>query len=313
MSCRYQEENRFEYGKQIRLLTLENERIAVQIEPWDGGRVTRLFDKTKDHEHIWTNPRTRHLSRFYAANYDDLSNSGIEEAFPTVGTCRYEEAILPFFGEIWSVPWDYQVLIASEKEISLQLSCYCSIFPARITKTISMYADQPKMKVEYEIENVGAEEFSYVFGVHPSICLSPTTQIKMPEEEYQINYQFPIDLETIQTFSWPYFGRFDLSESGRPDDNRCISFLSSQVGSGIYTFSDVRSKSGLAIEFDHRFFRCLSIWLIYGGWRGHYCAMTEFFTSWPAALDEAKEAGLARKLQKQEVDRTSITYSIFSI
>jgi hypothetical protein len=41
--------------------------------------------------------------------------------------------------------------------------------------------------------------------------------------------------------------------------------------------------------------------------------MTEFFTSWPAALDEAKEAGLARKLQKQEVDRTSITYSIFSI
>lgn len=312
MACQYREENRFEYGRTIRSLTLENERIAAQVEPWDGGRVTRLYDKIKDHRHIWTNPRTRHLSRSYAANYDDLSNSGIEEAFPTVSSCNYAEAILPFFGEIWSVPWDYQVLIASEKEIVLKLSCFCSIYPARITKTISIYKDSPELKTDYELENLGAEEFFYVFGVHPSICLSPSTEIEMPEEEYQIYYLHPKDPETLQTFTWPYYGRLDLSKSGRPQDDLCVNFLSSNVGIGKYAFFDRDSNSGLSIEFDRRFFPCLSIWLIYGGWRGHYCAMTEFFTSWPAAVDEAEKAGLARNLQNKEVDRTSVTYTVFN-
>jgi hypothetical protein len=134
----------------------------------------------------------------------------------------------------------------------------------------------------------------------------------MPEGEYRIEFLHPKDLETARTFQWPKFGSIDLSISGRPEDDRCFNFLTDNVSSGTYRFIDAGNKSSLSIRFDHSYFRCLSIWLIYGGWRGHYCAMTEFFTSWPAALDQAVDAGLARTLKGKEVARTSVTYSISS-
>ena len=312
MACRYREENRQEYGRTLRILTLENGLISAQVQPWDGGRVTSLYDRRKQHEHIWTNPRTRHLSRTYAANYDDLSASGIEEAFPTVGSCRVAGATLPFFGEVWSVPWDYRILSCIDDEIVLELSCYSSIYPARVTKTLRMQANSPDLTTDYEIINLGADIFPFVFGVHPSICLSPGAAIDLPEGEYRVEFLHPSDQETARIFQWPNYGAIDLSKSGRPDDNRCFNFLTEKVNRGIYRFTDAGSESCLAIEFDHSYFPCLSIWLIYGGWRGYYCAMTEFFTSWPAALDKAQKAGLSKTLSPGEKARTSVKYSISS-
>src|SRR5215216_6078380 len=150
MTCRYSEETRQEYGRAEYILTLENDALLVQVLPWDGGRVTRLVDRVVDYDHIWTNDRTRTLPRTYAANYDDLSNSGIEEAFPTVGSCTWSEAILPFFGEVWSAPWDVKILVANKDKIKVLLECYCSIYPARISKTFTLEAENPELRVDYE-------------------------------------------------------------------------------------------------------------------------------------------------------------------
>jgi hypothetical protein len=311
MSCRYSEEIHHEYGRTQRILTLENEALLVQALPWDGGRVTRLVDQISGYDHIWTNDRTRALLRTYAANYDDLSNSGIEEAFPTVGSCTWSEAILPFFGEVWSAPWEVNLLVANQDEIKVLLESYCSIYPARIAKTFTLKADFPELQVDYEIENIGAEEFSYVFGVHPSVRINPATLIELPASQYSINYLYPANFSSERAFTWPRFSGLDLRQAGRSDDKLCINFLSSDGSGGDYAFYESDKNSGLRISYDPELFQCLSIWLIYGGWRGHYCAMTEFFTSWPASLTEAVTAGLAKRLAKASKTSTSVIYSIF--
>jgi hypothetical protein len=311
MACTFREEVWTEYGRQVKRLVMENELILVWIEPWDGGRVTRLYDKLKHHDHIWTNGRTRRLARVYGGNYDDLSNGGIEEAFPTVASCEYNQAVLPFFGEVWSAPWDYLVCSCSDKEIIVQLSCSSSIFPANLVKTYTIAAGSPELHTDLRIENIGVEPFEYVFGIHPSICIDESTEIAMPAGQFGINYLYPAGLETSREFLWPNFGSRDLSKAWSMAENTCINFLTGECTDGSYSFYNRNMKSGIAIQFDGSFFRCLSIWLIYGGWRGHYCAMTEFFTSWPASLKEASEQGLARKLDAKDSQSTSVVYSIF--
>ena len=89
------------------VLLLENDLLKAEIFPHDGGRIVSLIDKSSGREFIWTNPRTNNLTRTYGANYDNLSAGGIEEAFPTGYPDNYNGDELPFFGEIWTVGWDF--------------------------------------------------------------------------------------------------------------------------------------------------------------------------------------------------------------
>ena len=125
---------RYFEGEQLRmsvssngLITLENERMLAQFNPQDGARLVSLVEKGTGTALIWTNKRTRHVTRYYGYNYDGLSNGGVEEAFPTVQPCAFADAEkLPFFGEIWTIPWEVQM-----RSNMLTLSCQCPIFRRR--------------------------------------------------------------------------------------------------------------------------------------------------------------------------------------
>ena len=135
---------RYFEGEQLRmsvssngLITLENERMLAQFNPQDGARLVSLVEKGTGTALIWTNKRTRHVTRYYGYNYDDLSNGGVEEAFPTVQPCAFADAEkLPFFGEIWTIPWEVQM-----RSNMLTLSCQCPIFPAEVKKIFSFSQD----------------------------------------------------------------------------------------------------------------------------------------------------------------------------
>lgn len=310
MVCIYNEEQRLIQGNNQLSIIIKNDLISIRIEPWDGGRITELIDRITGINYIWTNERTRNLYRYYSANYDDLSNSGIEEAFPTVGPCDIGDAKLPFFGEIWTIPWDYKVKTASTSEISIQLSCFSAIYPAKICKVYTITEGSSDLLVEYSIENIGAERFDFVFGVHPSISIFPKMIMQMPIGDYKVNYIYPPRQDNEESFTWPLHNDRNLSIVGDPNDNYCINMYTTDTSEGKYSFYDPSSKNGISVIFDSSLFRSLSIWLIYGGWRGHYCAMTEFFTSWPSSLNEARKTGEAIKLDAHSIIRTSVVYQL---
>ena len=109
------------------VLYLENDIIKAEILPDDGGRLVSLVDKSSGREYIWTNPRTKNLLRTYGANYDNLSAGGIEEAFPTGYPDNHNGDELPFFGEIWSVGWEYSP--SENSRNGWHLHTQCSIYP----------------------------------------------------------------------------------------------------------------------------------------------------------------------------------------
>ena len=285
---------------------MENKRMRICVLPYDGGRIVSLYDKKYGFEQIWTNQRTQNLTRYYAANYDDLSASGIEEAFPTVQPCVYEGVELPFFGEVWSAPWEYELLTFGHA-VAIRLWCSSSVFPAKITKTFMLEQDSTTLTTEYIVENIGPGAFPYIFGVHPSVCITEDTQILVPQGRYKTGFLYPPSLTQEKTFDWPCLEKMDLSHAYTFSNNLCVNFYTESVQQGSYGFFHKSRGCGMEIRSSPEDFPCLSLWLIYGGWRGHYCVMSEAFTCWPAVLTEAIKLKMHQTLQPSR-KKTYVVY-----
>ncbi len=283
-------------------ILLENEWILAEILPGDGGRISRIFDKKHSCELIWSNPRTEDVPRYYGCNYDDLSASGIEEAFPTVQPCKIGDADLPFFGEIWTIPWRY-----TQHDREIILTCESPVWTARMEKRISLCENC--LNITYKIVNTGTKEFGFLFGFHPSLCIYESSRLYVPEGSYDMYMAEELEKGKTERFRWPFYHGRDLSDAGRYNTG-FFNFLMHPVREGCYGIVHEQEKTGLKIEFDKGLFRCLSLWPIYGGWRGHACIMTEAFTTWPVNLEEAIRKGRANILTPSEHMETTVKYTV---
>lgn len=289
-------------------VVLESDNLLAEIIPADGGRLERLYHKTRDCELIWTNPRTATAPRYYNCNYDDLSASGIEEAFPTVQPCTVGDAQLPFFGEVWTLPWAFEET-ADEAGPALRLWCHSPVTPARVEKTYRFAPGGETLKADYRIENVGTEAFDYIFGVHPSLCVYPGSEMYAPAGEYEVVVAAPDEAMVGQKFAWPVCGEVDFSKIQPPESRTVYSFVAMPAAGGSYGVVHPAKGTGLRVDFDPEYFPCLSVWPIYGGWRGHHCIMSEVFTAWPAVLDEAMKTGDAYTLAAGQAVTTTVAYT----
>ena len=291
-----------------RHLTLENQWMQVVLDPADGGRVISLKDTATQTPLIWTNERTEHVQRYYACNYDDLSNSGIEEAFPTVQPCPFEDIQqLPFFGEVWTLPWK-----AEKIPEGYVLSCKSPSFPAELQKTFSFSEDGKTLVTRYQIHNIGTKDFPYIFGVHPSLTLYQDSALYAPEEHYTLYVSMPEKADGNSEMDWPVWNGIDFRKARPSDSLGCYNLVAMPVQGNHYGVVHTGRGVGLDVAYDPAYFRCLSLWPIYGGFRGHTCLMSEVFTCYPASLDEAVELGLATVLKKGDCHTTTVSYRILT-
>jgi len=272
-------------------LILDNDALKAEILPLDGGRLISLTHKLSGREYIWTNPRTRGILRYHGANYDNLSAGGVEEAFPTGYQDCFNGDDLPFFGEIWPLIWQYS-------ENSMQngwvLDTYCSVYPVKVTKEWTL--NESGLCCRYELENLSDRPLPYLFGVHPCLNINPGDRLELPSGTWAIGSTFPDGLLSGE-FEWPVSGMRDLSVL--PDDNEgtdvsvgkaeYIHIYKSKADTG--EFAIHTANKSLRVLYDSSYFTSLSIWMIYGGWRGHRCVMAEFFSGWPLKLSEAANQG----------------------
>lgn len=285
------------------IVRLESGSVLVEVIPLDGGRISRLYDKVHDCELIWSNPRTSNVKRYYNCNYDDLSASGIEEAFPTVQPCVAGDTALPFFGEVWTIPWQ-----SEQRENEVVLECFSPVWTAKLCKKLCL--EDNVLTVEYEITNTHSQAFHYIFGFHPSLCIYKGSQLYMPKGSYDMYLAPDMKKGAIESFAWPWYRDRDLSDIDMDAETEFYNFLTCPVTQGCYGIRHPQKNTGLKIEFDANYFKCLSIWPIYGGFRGHKCIMTEAFSAWPAQLDLAVDNGIAYVVEGGGKILTAVKYTV---
>lgn len=300
----------YEKISECRAAVISNGVISVKILPYDGGRVSSLVDQRTDTELVWSNPRTSSMLRYYNCNYDDTSASGIEEPFPTVQPCTVGDANLPFFGEIWNGVWDCE-----EDNEGLKLTRLSAAWPAEVTKKFYIDDTGNTLCVDYKIRNIGCAPFPYIFGFHPSLTLYPGTEIFVPDGDYDMYLDAEMnDKESHnvlpERFTWPYFHGRDMRFAEADNPNAFFNYLCCPCPKGRYGVRHRGRNTGIEINFDPSYFKCLSLWPIYGGWRGHNCLMTEAFTTWNAVLSDAVAEGRAYILNPGNTDETTVKYTI---
>ena len=277
------------------ILVLENEIVRVEIIPDYGAKISRILDKRTGCELLWENLPDRRPS--YGVDYDEFDTGGIEIAFPTGHVCNCGSKEIPFFGEVWSMPWEWKL----EEDGSILLERACPVFPASTRMTIALEDNKITTKYGFAAGDIPVE---YLAGVHPSLAVYEGSRIELPDSKYRVQSKGETEKR-----DWPMLEDRDLRICGKASDEDLWHLVIEDLPEGSVKIIHP-GKSALEMRFSIDDFHVLNLWLMYGGWRGYNLITTELFTDWPIRLSDAIECGTARKLAPGEAHEYEIAYIV---
>jgi hypothetical protein len=121
----------------LRVVTLENELLRVQILPEAGAKIWQITYLPLDTELLWNNPHISPAQHAIHAPYDDVWSGGWDELFP-----NDEEAVIrgkryPDHGELWSAAWDAESFSFADR-VGVTLRLQTPLSSVTVEKTIEL-------------------------------------------------------------------------------------------------------------------------------------------------------------------------------
>ncbi|HVB73708.1 MAG TPA: hypothetical protein VNE38_09155 [Ktedonobacteraceae bacterium] len=303
MAARLETEWRY---RDLRVVRLENELLRLDILPELGAKIYNLIHKSADRNMLWHNPRIAPHRASIGANFDNHWAGGWDEPFPNGAECVYAGETLPYLGELWAQQWKWEVLDGGPQCAQVHLWCDGPITTARVEKTITLEKGSRVVRFEHRITNTGTLPFDFNWGIHPAFAVTPDSRIDLPVCHGVVGEAVGGALGEVQTaFTWPSIPtsrgelrdlRFPLSrESGAMN----FSYLEG-FEQGWLAVTDRPTATGLGLVFPREVFRCLWLYLCYGGYRDLNVAIVEPWIGYPSKLSEAVQAGRFRTLKAGE-------------
>ena len=290
--------------KGFRTLVLENENIRLTILPEYGAKIFQFILKKVDRDLLYHNPRVEIRPPIYGVNVDNWWHGGIDECIPTGQRCMYQGEEYPSLGEVWSLPWSYEIGKDTADEITIHLSRNTLIAPLRVERWITLRTNSSIVEMRHKITNVGYSNFEFLWGIHPGLAITSTSRIDIPSSKVIIDESAPNNrLGTNGShYTWPYA----KTQSGQQVDMRIVQppesmtvdmHFATGFNEGWLALTDTSTKVGFGFAFPKDVFKCIWLWLVYGGWRGLYCAAIEAWTGYPGRLDLAVKNGTNASLR----------------
>lgn len=231
---------------------------------------------------LYHNPRVEIRQPVFGVNVDNWWHGGIDECIPTGAPCRYKGEDYLYLGELWSLPWDYSIEKESSSEVVVHMQRSAIISPILVERWVTLRDGVGILENRHRITNVGTERVDFLWGIHPGISVSHTSRIDIPESEVLIGESSPDSRlgERGTVYGWPY--EVSRRTAGRDEDCRDRAkrdhrhALRDQVeGGGWLSVTETASGTGIGLVFPTSVFKAIWLWLVYGGWRGLYCAAIE--------------------------------------
>lgn len=287
----------------MKTVILENEFVRATVLVDFGAKIHEFIYKPSNRDFMYHHPRVECRTPVFSANVDNWWTGGLDEAIPTGHPCSYKGEELPFLGEVWSLPWDYEIQKRSRDEVVVYLRRPLIISPLIVERWISLHQGEKMLRFRHKITNVGNAAFEFLWGLHPGFAIHSDCRIDLPAGEMLVQESSPDNRlgQAGTHYDWP----FANDRWGEPIDMRTIP--SAKVGTmdfhyatdlkdGWLALTDTKRKEGVALVFPKEIFPCAWLWLVYGGWRGIYTAAVEAWTGYPAKLSEAVASGKFSRL-----------------
>jgi galactose mutarotase-like enzyme len=302
------------------VIRIENEKLRADVLPGMGAKILHLVDKAGDRDVLWRNPRVPVRPGPLHADVDDYFAGGWDDAFPTGDAClsEYGER-LPYMGEVWNLALRAVIERAGPDEAVVVLDGHTPITPARWTRTLTLRAAEPVLRLHTRIENVGHRPFSFSWGSHPALAVHEGMRLDVPAETGEVTdagEDGPLGARGVRY-------RYPLLRAGAADalDVRRVPAASlahhalhalTGLSGGWIAATDPAARRGFGVVFDPQVHTCVWQWMAYGGFRGWYHAILEPWTAPQPALADARAAGQARILAPGEVLESEMTGVLYA-
>lgn len=296
---------------------LENDLLRVTVLPGHGAKVTEFVSKAAGRDLLYHHPRFDVRPPVFGANVDDWWTGGIDEVAPTGHPCVVDGEQLPFLGEFWSQAWSARIIEPGPARGIVDFSVGGVITPLRIDRRMELRAGEAVLRSTHRLTNVGLEPLNFMWGIHPGLAIRPGARVQVPAAEAEFGEgHSSLGVEPATRFAWPNLpirggSAIDLSTARAPAPPSWELVYLDRLSAGWLAVTDPPSRSGFAMAFDPEVLSAVWLWGVYGGWRGIYSLALEAWTSYPARLDKAIEAGRHRTLDPGESLTTEVRFIAF--
>jgi hypothetical protein len=297
----------------LRVVRLENARLAIDVMPELGGKILRIVDKRGDRDVLWHSPRVEPHRAELHSNFDDHWPGGWDEAFPggAPSPNRYGDQ-LPYMGELWTTGATHRIVRNDAGGVDLELVLATPITPARWTRRLVLEGDDPVLRISYRLENVGTMPFDYNWGLHPVAAISPQHRFDVPAALAEVDENGGGTLGVKgDRYEWPLMNGMDVRRALGPDAGCFALHYLTELREGWVATTDTAARRGFGLVFDRTLFPVVWLWMVYGGWRGYYHAIAEPWTGYPSPLADAVAAGRARVLDPGAVLQTEVSAIVY--
>jgi hypothetical protein len=295
-------------------LLLDNEFLHIEVLPELGGKIWSIVYKPRNRELLWHHPTIVPHCIAPGASFDDSFSGGWDELFPNDAPVIIDGIAYPDHGEIWTADCAWDVVEASENEITIALTCRGSATGASIEKRLTLRSGEPALHVSYSVRNESDRPLKFHWKLHPALQMGPNARIEIPAGGVIFDPEFAEEFESLEG-NWPIvFGRngeeIDLRIVPKPESNATRFFYATELREGWCSMTDLDDGIGVRFDFDRAVFPAVTVFGTCGGWRDLHTTILEPCTGYPYQLDEAIEAGRVASLEVGSAFQTTVMMSV---
>jgi len=278
----------------MKTVILENEFIRAVVLTDFGAKIHEFIYKPTNRDFMYHHPRVECRTPVFGVNVDNWWTGGMDEAIPTGHPCNYKGEEYPFLGEVWSLPWQYEIQNRDRDQVSVYLRRPLIISPLIVERWISLRRNEKMLRFRHKVTNVGNTSFDFLWGLHPGFAINSDCRIDLPAGEMFVQESTPDNRlgEPGARYQWPFATdktgkRTDMRKIAASDSRTMDFHYATDLKEGWLAITDTKKREGVALVFPKEVFNTAWLWLVYGGWRGIYTAAVEAWTGYPAKLAEA--------------------------
>ena len=246
----------------LRTILLENELLRVTILVDRGTDIIELLYKPKDIDFLWRSPQDWHgrapfiPSSSLRRPFSDHYFGGWQEMFPhaSEGT-EYVKAELGFHGEVWGLPWEYQIVKDSADEVIVRFWVRTIRMPFYLEKWVTLRAQEGILRFHEVVINEGKKRLDFMWGHHPAFgppFLDSHCVLEAPARKVQIDdklLSWPVDRE----------GRDHRRLAPEKSENEIMKYLH-QFKAGWIALTNPKRRVGIGFVFDPKVFSYVWLW-----------------------------------------------------
>lgn len=272
-------------------MRLANDRVALDLVPEFGARVTALTDLATGRQ--WLIGGACEGDPGDGAIYEGREARGWDECFPTVAPCTHPDwGPMRDHGLLWGRPW------AVEGDGA---ACSARYQDPRFAFRRDLRLTGAEVRAEYRVTNQRDRPFRYLWSQHALLAVTP-------EDRIDLQRLGPVEVGG-EAIRWPDHRGRDLTRVGPAEEGLAVKAYAASPSGGSARVTG--PNGGIAFHWDVPAF---GLWLCYGGWpaRGakqHQIAL-EPTTAAADHLLAAEAKGQARALAPGESHGWSVAITL---